>query len=456
MTQINTQVAVVGAGYAGLSTALRLHDLGLDVVVLEASARVGGRVLSEPRGLLVLDHGGQWVGPTQHHLRALAARFGCETFPTWESGGHVEVWRDGSRVPFDGVGPAAGPGVEDYDRVTAELDDLARTVVLEAPWATPGFAAYDAQSAGEFFRSRTADPAGLARLALAVHGVWCSEPDEISLFHVLFYLASAGGYAQLMETGGAAQDSRFSAGAAGPARAAAALLGDRVRLDAPVTSIAWTEHDAVLTTASGTVRADRVVVAVPPPATAGIAFDPPLPRARRGWTGSTAMGRVAKVHAVYDAPFWRADGLSGIASLYHDGAVGVVFDNSPADASAGVLVGFVYADRVDRWRRLGPAARRTAVLEDLARVVGPRALEARDYTEKTWPEDAWAGGGYEAYVAPGGWSAHGEHGWRTPVGPLHWAGTETAAVWNGYIDGAISSGERAADEVVTALSTPVG
>lgn len=452
MTDHQHDVVVVGAGYAGLSAALRLRDAGVDVVVLEASGRVGGRVLSEhrPDGL-VLDHGGQWVGPTQKHLLALASRFGCGTFPSYESGDHVEVWRDGTTTTYRDLAPTAAPGQGAYDAVVAELEELSRGVHPHAPGLTDDAAHLDGQSALDFFRSRTDDPDVLARLTLFVHGIWCAEPAEISLLHVLFYVATAGGYHQLMETGGGAQDSRFTDGAAATARAVAQDLGDRLVLGAPVRRIVSSTTGVRVETDGLSVAARRVVVAVPPTAVPGIAFDPPLPTVRSQWLASAAMGRVAKVHAIYDRPWWREQGLSGIATLYHEGPVGVVFDNSPADGSRGVLVAFVYADRAAAWGRLDDGARRQAVLDDLARVVGPSAYDATDVTEQRWTEDPWARGGYEAFQRPGGWTSASELGWRAPSGLVHWAGTETAEEWNGYIDGAISSGERAAAEVALAL-----
>ncbi|WP_326837296.1 FAD-dependent oxidoreductase [Amycolatopsis rhabdoformis] len=445
-------VVVVGAGYAGLTTASRLADAGVDVVVLEAGDRVGGRVVSELTGSGVrVDHGGQWIGPTQRRFHALAARFGCATFPTWETGRHVEVWHDGTAVDYAGAAPDDGPGIAEYERVTALLDELASRVDLDRPWRTPRFEEFDARSAEEFFRAQTSDEDALVRLALAIQGVWCAEPREISLFHVLFYLASAGGYEQLMETRGCAQDARFTDGADAVARAMAAALGDRVRLGDPVRSIRQTADGVEVTTGRTVVRAARVVVAVPPATLERITFDPALPADRLGWARHSPMGRVAKVHAVYDTPFWRAHGRSGIATLYGESPVGVVFDNSPEDASRGVLVAFVYGDRLDRWAALDDAARREAVVSALSEVAGAEAKEPVEYLEKIWPHEGWTVGGYECFVKPGGWTAHGRDGWRAPAGRVHWAGTETASVWNGYIDGAISSGERAAGEVISAL-----
>jgi monoamine oxidase len=183
-----------------------------------------------------------------------------------------------------------------------------------------------------------------------------------------------------------------------------------------------------------------------------VEFSPALPPSRQGWTKGNQMGRVAKIHAFYPAPFWRADGLAGIATLYDSGPLGVIFDNSPADGSTGTLVGFIYGDRVAQWAALDADARRSAVLHSLATVAGDAALNPTDYTEKNWSEDPHTRGGYEAFAAPGAWTDHGQHGWREPTASLHWAGTETASRWNGYMDGAISAGYRAADELADSLT----
>ncbi|WP_439657454.1 flavin monoamine oxidase family protein [Lentzea sp. HUAS TT2] len=450
LEQHSADVVIVGAGYAGLAAASRLAAAGLGVVVLEAADRVGGRVFSEelPSGVRV-DHGGQWIGPSQKRFHELAAKFGCATFPTWETGTHVEIWHDDTRSDYSGAVPKSGPGMAEYLRVTASLDELARTVDLVEPWHTQRFEEFDALSAEEFFLSQTHDEDAQRRLALAVQGVWCCEPREISFFHVLFYIASAGGFEQLMETTGCAQDSRFSGGADAVALAMAATLP--VRLDEPVRTIRHTAEGVEVETGKAVVRARRAVVTVPPAALGRITFEPALPPARRGWAGHAPMGRVAKIHAVYEEPFWRKKDRSGIATFYNRNPVGVVFDNSPEDASRGVLVAFVYGDRVDRWAAAPDSVRRGEVLAALAEVAGPRARMPIDYAEMAWSEDGWVIGGYECFVYPGGWTEYGEHGWRAPTGSLYWAGTETASVWNGYVDGAITSGDRAADEVIRSL-----
>ncbi|TQR84407.1 flavin monoamine oxidase family protein [Mycobacterium hodleri] len=446
-------VVVVGAGYAGLSTALALHDEGVDVLVLEGSDRVGGRVLSERvDGDLVVDHGGQWVGPTQTRLLAAAERFDCTTFPTYNTGDHLELWSDGVTRPFHGAGPDGAPGVDAYVAAAEVIDEWAATIDLNDPTAHPRLVEWDSETVQSYLDRTVSDEDARLRLALAVQGVWTVEPRDISLFHLMFYVASAGGFDQLMETEGCAQERRFTGGAQAVALAIAEHLGDRVVLETPVWHVETLDDGRVrVDTERGQVLADRVVVATSPGAAVRIRFSPPLPQARNRWMERTPMGDVAKIHTVYDTPFWRADGYSGEATAYGDHSVGVVFDNSPDDGSVGVLVSFVYADRQHRWSALAPEQRRADVLATLTALFGERAGNPLQYLEKTWPDDPWARGGYAANPAPGVWTEHGATGWRTACGPVHWAGTETSSVWNGYIDGAIGSGHRAAAEVTAAL-----
>jgi len=147
-------------------------------------------------------------------------------------------------------------------------------------------------------------------------------------------------------------------------------------------------------------------------------------------------------------PFWRSQGFSGQVTST-DGPVKVVFDNTPPDSNTGVLLGFLEGEQARTLGRLPLAERRDAVIGCFARFFGPRAARPNDYIEKSWAEEAYTRGCYGGYFPPGVWTTLGS-GLRTPCGRIHWAGAETADVWNGYMDGAISSGERAATEVIAA------
>jgi monoamine oxidase len=150
--------------------------------------------------------------------------------------------------------------------------------------------------------------------------------------------------------------------------------------------------------------------------------------------------------ALYEEPFWRADGFSG-ESVADAGPVTLTFDSSPRDGSSGVLLGFVGGPEARQLASVGPAERRAAVLTCFERLYGPRAARPRDYAEQTWSEEEWSGGGPTSNFGPGGWTACGP-ALREPAGRVHWAGTETATVWSGYMEGALQAGERAATEVV--------
>jgi monoamine oxidase len=222
-----------------------------------------------------------------------------------------------------------------------------------------------------------------------------------------------------------------------------------VVLNAPVRRIDHGRKGVEIETRRGRWRAERAIVAIPPTLAGRIQYAPKLPGTRDQITQRFPMGSVVKCMAVYDEPFWRTDGLSGMATS-DTGPVKVTFDNSPPDAKPGVLLGFVEGQEAREFTRLGRDARRTAVLESLARYFGDRAGDALAYTDKSWAEDAWTRGCYGGYAPPGVITGY-RAALREPVGRLHWAGTETATVWNGYMDGAIESGQRAAAEVLAAL-----
>jgi monoamine oxidase len=189
-------------------------------------------------------------------------------------------------------------------------------------------------------------------------------------------------------------------------------------------------------------------VAVPPTLAGRIQYSPPLPPLRDQLTQQVPMGYVTKVQIAYPDPFWRAEGLSGsVFSL--DDEVSVMFDNSPPDLRCGVLLGFLEGRHARKAGTLAPEERRGLVLSQFAKFFGPHVADPAEYVEKDWVAEEWSRGCYGGRFGTGVWTGYGE-ALREPVDRIHWAGTETAEVWNGYMDGAIRSGERTAREVLTA------
>jgi monoamine oxidase len=455
----DADVVVVGAGLAGLAAARALRAHGVEVVVLEGRDRVGGRTLNEPVGpgpADVVELGGQWVGPAQHRLLALARELEVPTFPTYSTGESLFAWR-GKVRRYRGTIPRINPAVlADVGQAMARLNRMARTVPPEAPWTAARAERWDGQTFGTWMARNMATRGGRALLQLALEGVWATDPSEPSLLHVLFYINSAGSLEALTDTEGGAQQDRFVGGSQLLSmRMAEQLGGDRIVFGATVRAV---QQDAggVTVRAEGptTVRARHAIVAIPVPLTARIAWTPAMPHARDALTQRMAMGSVVKCMAIYDEPFWRADGLSGTATDA-DGPVKVMFDNTPPTGRPGVLLAFFEGRAAQVAMRATPEERQEQVTRRLAALFGPRAARPERYVDQAWGQEELSRGCYGAYLPPGGWTGFGP-ALRAPVGRVSWAGAETATVWNGYMDGAVSSGERAAQEALAGLGAPVG
>ena len=457
MPRTNVDVVVVGAGVAGLSAAQSLTGAGLSVVVLEARDRVGGRLLNhELASGGTVELGGQWVGPKQLRVNALIRELGLELFETYDEGDNQFEYR-GKLGRYQGAIPKLNPVVlADVAQAQARLDRMARQVPLDAPWRAPKAAKWDAQTVASWLARNTRTGGARGFFQLMCEAVWATQPAELSLLHFLFYIHSGGGFDSLISTDGGAQQHRIVGGSQLIAVRMAGRLGDRVVLDAPVRRIVADGESVAVIGDDVEVRAAHVIVAIPPTLAGRIDYDPPLPGWRDQFTQRMPQGSVVKCMAVYDEPFWRRDGLSGQVTST-DGPVKVVFDNTPSSGGAGVLLGFLEGEQARTLSRATDDERRAAVLACFARFFGPRAGRPVEYVDRSWAEERYSRGCYAGYLPPGVMTSLG-FALRRPCGRIHWAGTETAETWCGYIDGAITSGERAARDVLgagaEALSAP--
>lgn len=445
MTRARCDVVVVGAGLAGLTAGRQLAAAGRDVVVLEARDRVGGRVETQTSNGLTVDLGGTWIGPTQDLMADLVAELGISTFSTYDDGRHLLVLGGRARR-FSGRIPPVNPlSLGDIARAQMALDRMARTVPLDQPWAAPHAGSWDAQTFETWLRRNTITAHGRAFFRLFAGGVMTTEAANLSLLHVLFYVHSGGGLDRLMATTGGAQQTRITGGAAQVPLRLAAALGDRVVLNSPVRALRSDAGTVTVAGDWGAVEARHAVVALPPMLAGRIDYDPPLPGDRDQLTQRFPHGTTTKYVVSYPEPFWRSDGLSG--QVFTDsGAVLFTYDVSPADGSAGALVAFVEGRNAVRLGQLPNEQRRAAVLESLVRFFGPRAADPQVFVERDWQAEPWTRGCYGGHTPPGVLTQYGP-ALRRPVGRIHWAGTETAQRWNGYMEGAVESGRRVAAEI---------
>lgn len=443
-------LVVVGAGISGLVAARAAQSAGLSVVVLEARDRVGGRTESRDFAGATFDVGGQWIGPAQTRMQALVREFNIRTFPTYHAGDSVVVVGD-KRTTYRGDIPKLNPftllALQNAVRVT---NKLGRTVDFHNPSLTPHAAKYDEQTLAAWRARTVPTQTGQAILDAGLKVVFGADASEISMLWALNYIGQSNTVDELIGIEGCAQETRFTDGAASISTALAATL-ESVHLNQPVRSIDESSAGHVdVSTDTATWRARKVIVAMAPALAAGISFRPDLPSARAQLVQRMPMGATTKFFVVYERAFWREAGLSGEAVMT-DGPLAVAFDNTSADGSVPMLLGFSVGGLARNLARLDPQTRQQQVLEALARCYGPQALHPVEFHEKDWQADPWSRGCPTGNFGPGAFRQFASS-LREPVGSVHWAGTETATEFCGFMEGAVAAGERAAHEVIDALA----
>ena len=441
-------VAVVGAGIAGLVAATELVAAGRDVVVLEARDRVGGRVLNIELGGQPNELGGQWIAPYQNEMHALLAELGIELFHAYREGDHVYIDAERALHRYHGDDdPLPAASSLAYDAAVAKLDALVAGLDPDAPWTHPRAVELDATSFEQWLAAEVDDTLARDLLRAFMAGGYMTKPAAtFSLLTALATVSGAGSVANLFEPD-LCLHSRVVGGSQLIPLCLAERLGDRVVLDAPVRTLRRTHNRVELEAGSHSIAARAAIVAVPPNVAGLIRYEPALPAWRMRLHQAMTQGDVIKVLAVYGEPFWRADGLAGEGFAPYQ-LVREVYDNTPPAGRPGVLCTFLAGENAQVAERLDTGERNRLVLEGLARFFGPRALDAVEVIERDWSQEEWTRGAYAATFGIGGLSRYGPDLTR-PVGPIHWACTDLAGIGHMHMEGAIRSGRAAALAVLS-------
>lgn len=441
-------VVVVGGGLAGLSAARVIADAGLTTVVLEARDRVGGRTLNRRIGDGIFDMGGQFVSPDQENVRRLVKEFNLQLVPMYREGRKIQdLAGDVSTYslpvpmpPFWKPFPFANLLALGAMMIPLEITRMG--IPLDRPWLAPNALKWDSLSVeawrqGKFVTTAAArgvlDP--ILRTGLGV------DAAETSMLNLLFFIQSSGG----LLGSNKALTYRFAYGSHEMSIRLAEVLGDRVVLRAPVRAIDQHGDGVAVTSDAGVWEGRYAIVTLPVPLSGRIRYTPNLPGIREGLTQHMPMASEVKIFATYDRPFWRDKGFSGEV-VTDGGPVSVVFDNTTPNGQAALL-GLIGGSKAHTWGTRPSAERKQAVLDQLARYFGPKALEPTDFGEQDWREEEWTRGCPLSIMSPAGWMFFGPT-LREPVGRVHWAGSELSPGWCTFMDGAICSGETTAREVL--------
>lgn len=484
----------------GLCAARELRNFGLDVLVLEARDRVGGRTLTkrvEIKGQknaggggtttaadavsntkkLWIDLGGSYVGRTQDCLLNLIDELKLETYCVDDSmdigfmkANRISTMKNRpsksqnniefrARFSPDSEVPIGGGGLIywlDYVHMVRLIDSYGNQIPHDKPWTAPKAKEWDSITWKQFIDSNTwtkqvRDYFNNVFVTIDV----CCDANEVSMLWFLWYVSQCGGYGRSISTTNGGQERKIKGGTLQLSERLQEIVGrQRILLNKPVHAIDQTLGPfVVVTTVDGAqFKADYVICAMPLHLLLKIHHQPALPAGKNLLAQRSPMGQVAKVILYYERPFWKDHNYSGC--FLFDSAdraaqpVVLSLDETKPDGSFPAVIGFIPAASWYEMRDKSDAEVGRIVARSYADLTKLEDFMDFDRIERfDWTSEQYSGGCYTSTHNTNTLTKFGRH-IREPFGRIYYAGTETAIKWSGYMDGAISSGKRAARQVL--------
>jgi monoamine oxidase len=448
MKTIQTDVLIVGAGFAGIAAAKKLKAANKDFVLIEARDRIGGRTLTETLDCgVTVDLGAKWAGPTQHLLWEWIRETDTESYETYDSG--KNLLKFGEKISsYTGVIPKIDPiSLLDLGWAIEKMNRLSKQVSLEKSWEHPRAKELDSQTLATWMDKNIRTKRARHLFEIGIQTVFAAEASEISLLFALFYFQSGDNMDTLISIKNGAQQTILKGGMQGLAKKIAEPMMGNMHFNQALRKITQNEKGFIAETDHLRIEAKKCILALAPVLLNQIQFDPILPQQKAQLIQRMPMGAAMKCYCIYPTPFWRAIGLSGqiVSDEY---PVKVTFDVGHSDSDKGIMLVFVEGNDARNFIDVEPEKRKKMILERLVKVFGENAANPLEYIDKCWTEEEYSRGCYTGLMAPNTMTQFGQY-LRTPFMHLHFAGTETATRWNGYLDGAISSGYREAELVIS-------
>ena len=444
---VDRDVLIVGAGISGLYAARLLRKAGLSVGVLEARDRVGGRVLSKqlPDGNTV-DLGAQWISPQQKRIWALTEEFGLKKVETNTQGKAVVQVRGRFLQMSGNMPPLSWFGLFDAWQLSWRIRRLSKQVSIDAPWQHQQADRLDSVSFDLWLKQHSISGEGYDYWHHIVTSGMCADTSSFSPLEVIHQIASMGGLDALED----ADNHLLEQGAQTIAKLLAEELEDCVHLNSAVRSLRLAGQVVRVTTDEGDFYGKRIILALPPQLVSRISFDQTMLNSTQQKNRDWVLGKVIKNVIVYDQPWWRSDGFSGVADTPTE-PIDFLADSSTEESHLGVLVAFASGPNAIEMSQMDGDTRKATVLAHIQKVFGKSSAEPVHFLSMDWITEPYSCGGYASRRPVGGWTEY--NSLLTDFhSPVHLAGTETATVWRSYMEGALQSAERASTEILSAIN----